>query len=178
MNSARIPPVPVAAPPANQPLPNTTAFEQEIRFAVVMYGGVSLASYINGVSQEFLRLVRSTALDPNGATPRIRAADLKGTERVYRKLSSILCVEGSRPAPDAMIRTRFMVDLVSGTSAGGINGNLPGKGVGQQPEPRSAQAVVAAGGRSFRSPQQQAVHRSPSLRPRRTEKSAERPAHV
>jgi len=31
---------------------------KEIRFAVVMYGGVSLAIYINGVAQELLRMVR------------------------------------------------------------------------------------------------------------------------
>ena len=30
----------------------------EVRFAVVMYGGVSLAIYINGVAQELFRLVR------------------------------------------------------------------------------------------------------------------------
>jgi len=34
---------------------------QEIRFAVVMYGGVSLAIYINGVAQELRRLVAATA---------------------------------------------------------------------------------------------------------------------
>jgi patatin-related protein len=39
----------------------TDKHEQEIRFAVVLYGGVSLAIYINGVVQELLRLVRSTS---------------------------------------------------------------------------------------------------------------------
>ena len=34
---------------------------QEFRFAVVMYGGVSLAIYINGITQELLELVKSTA---------------------------------------------------------------------------------------------------------------------
>ena len=34
---------------------------QEIRFAIVIYGGVSLAVYINGVAQEMLRMVRATA---------------------------------------------------------------------------------------------------------------------
>jgi hypothetical protein len=29
-----------------------TEYTQEIRFAVVMYGGVSLAIYINGIAQE------------------------------------------------------------------------------------------------------------------------------
>ncbi|HWO08399.1 MAG TPA: hypothetical protein VNN80_02935, partial [Polyangiaceae bacterium] len=35
--------------------------QQEIRLAVVMYGGVSLCIYINGVAQELLQLVRATA---------------------------------------------------------------------------------------------------------------------
>jgi hypothetical protein len=35
--------------------------EREVRFAVVMYGGVSLAIYINGVAQELLNMVRATA---------------------------------------------------------------------------------------------------------------------
>jgi hypothetical protein len=34
--------------------------EREIRFAVVIYGGVSLAIYINSVMQEMLYMVRST----------------------------------------------------------------------------------------------------------------------
>jgi len=38
-----------------------TEYTQEIRFAVVMYGGVSLAIYINGIAQELLRMVRSTS---------------------------------------------------------------------------------------------------------------------
>jgi hypothetical protein len=38
---------------------------QEIRFAVVMYGGVSLAIYINGVAQELFNLVREVR-HPNG----------------------------------------------------------------------------------------------------------------
>ena len=35
--------------------------QREVRFAVVMYGGVSLAIYINGVAQELLNMVRATA---------------------------------------------------------------------------------------------------------------------
>jgi patatin-related protein len=89
---------------------------QEIRFAVVLYGGVSLAIYINGVVQEILRLVRSTALAPQ---------DLKYSERVYRELGSIL-QHGVIPSGDATgdqrVRTKFKVDVISGTSAGGING--------------------------------------------------------
>jgi len=85
------------------------AFEQEIRFALVLYGGASLAVYIHGVTQEFYHLVRSTAVEE---------AELTGTERVYRKLAS---------SPDGTLRTRFLVDIASGTSAGGINAIFLGK---------------------------------------------------
>ena len=36
---------------------------QEVRFAVVVYGGVSLAIYIDELAQELLHLVRATAPD-------------------------------------------------------------------------------------------------------------------
>ena len=137
---------------------------KEIRFAVVMYGGVSLAIYINGIAQELLSLVRSTAKayeDAGGnrslsGEPVLetddditRAQKLRGTERAYRKLSYLLSdsnllreykdslnggsqtqlspdmldeylvkKKGNGPEP---IRTGFVVDILSGTSAGGIN---------------------------------------------------------
>jgi patatin-like phospholipase/acyl hydrolase len=67
--------------------------------------------------------------------------NLSGTERVYRKLSYILAAGGvgKEPTRDLLekaekslaanetIRTRFVVDIVSGTSAGGINGIFLGK---------------------------------------------------
>ncbi|MFL5258611.1 MAG: patatin-like protein [Hyphomicrobiales bacterium] len=90
--------------------------EQEMRFAVVLYGGASLAIYINGVAQELLRMVRSTA-DLGGE-------ELRGTEKIYRELGRLLGVKGpsgDAPQPSDPIRTRFIVDIVSGTSAGGIN---------------------------------------------------------
>ena len=58
-------------------------YEQEIRFAVVLYGGVSLAIYINGIAQELLRMVRGTAKLPDGE-------ELKGTELIYRELGQII----------------------------------------------------------------------------------------
>ena len=141
-------------------------YKKEIRFAVVMYGGVSLAIYINGIAQEFLRLVRSTAeaYESDGKRQALsaiphqagddedtKAQKLIGTERVYRKLSYLLSNRnlldqyatslrvthrrtgdgqkdlledylvngvGGEPAP---ITTGFIVDILSGTSAGGIN---------------------------------------------------------
>ena len=97
--------------------------EQEVRFAVVMYGGVSLAIYINGIAQELLRMVRSTADLPSGES-------LKGSELIYRKLGQLLH-PGREPEDGAElpadlsespVKTRFVVDLISGSSAGGING--------------------------------------------------------
>ncbi|HWN09297.1 MAG TPA: patatin-like protein [Pyrinomonadaceae bacterium] len=127
----------------------TVNYTKEVRFAVVMYGGVSLAIYINGIAQEMLRWVRATAKDANstlallpspsaqGTASASQPATLTGTERVYRKLSYILANSGNgTPASAAekmaraeaqiesneTINTRFVVDILSGTSAGGING--------------------------------------------------------
>jgi predicted acylesterase/phospholipase RssA len=62
---------------------------REVRMGLVMYGGISLAIYINGVSTEFFRAVRG-----NG---------------VYKLIK---CLTDSE----------IIVDIISGTSAGGING--------------------------------------------------------
>ena len=102
--------------------PSQTDYSQEVRFAVVMYGGVSLAIYINGIAQELLRLVRSTAREQKPA--------FNGTERIYRKVSYLLANETlsmadlDKLAADTtnLPPTRFLVDILSGTSAGGING--------------------------------------------------------
>jgi patatin-related protein len=108
---------------------------QEVRLAVVMYGGVSLAIYINGVAQELLRMVRATA--PIGeAGGALSASKLKGSEKVYRKLSGLLGRLATGwdaqqqlnldEVPDEA-PTRFVIDTISGTSAGGINGIFLGK---------------------------------------------------
>ncbi len=79
----------------------------EVRFAVVLYGGVSLAIYMNGIAQELLRMVRGSSDLPDD--------DLEPGERLYRDLSRELA--GPRGG-----RKRFVIDIISGTSAGGING--------------------------------------------------------
>lgn len=90
-----------------------STIEKEIRFAVVMYGGVSLAIYMNGIAQELLTLVRST----------VRAAGQNGegsaTEAIYAEIARALA-----GGPDGLRRpqpVRFVIDILSGTSAGGIN---------------------------------------------------------
>ena len=124
---------------ADLPAPNVD-YKKEIRFAVVMYGGVSLAIYINGVAQELLRMVKATAPRSEGEEV---ARDLGkggkpcGTEAVYRKLSYLIDDLNVRKElknqlltdkkavanwqPDGDITVRFMVDVLAGTSAGGIN---------------------------------------------------------
>ncbi len=78
---------------------------REVRFALVFYGGISLAIYMNGIAQEFLRMVRGSADNPGKLT---------SCEAVYRDLAKALAGEGGR--------TRLVIDIISGSSAGGING--------------------------------------------------------
>ncbi|HEY0405283.1 MAG TPA: patatin-like protein [Pyrinomonadaceae bacterium] len=100
-------------------------FTQEIRFAVVMYGGSSLAIYMNGVAQELLRLVRATAPQRDMSGPLLADDDAKlgGSGQVYRELGQRLSRgDNSLSMPrDKTLRTRFVIDILSGTSAGGIN---------------------------------------------------------
>ena len=79
---------------------------RELRLAVVCYGGSSLAVYMHGVTKEIHRLVRGSALLDSG-TP---------SERVYGRLLRELAERRDG------VRTLVVVDVIAGTSAGGING--------------------------------------------------------
>jgi patatin-related protein len=84
---------------------------RELRLGVVLYGGASLAIYMHGTTKELQRLVKASALaerGEKGTTP---------TEQAYAELLDEL----ARRDP-AKVRTRVVVDVVAGTSAGGING--------------------------------------------------------
>ena len=63
--------------------------ERELRLCLVMYGGVSLAVYMNGVAREYFDLVRG-----------------RGVWGIFKRLADV----------DAV------VDVISGASAGGLNG--------------------------------------------------------
>lgn len=119
-----------------QPFPPTTPITydpvKEIRLAVVIYGGVSLAIYINGIVQEMLRFVRATAPANNVDTDQalLKESQLVSSERVYRQLGQILndpdhppghLLDGIDKDTQPPIRARFVIDILSGTSAGGIN---------------------------------------------------------
>ena len=118
---------------------------KEIRFAVVMYGGVSLAIYINGVAQELLRMVRATAVDENTGEFLFNEDKLDDSEKSYRTLSYLLAnhdlmatfapklevthdwesvqtdIRAELEKRKSVKIVRFVVDIMSGSSAGGIN---------------------------------------------------------
>jgi len=88
---------------------------KELRLAVVCYGGSSLAVYMHGVTKEIHRLVRGSALLESSAGHGAEAGT--ASERVYGRLLQELA-ERHREG----LRTRVLVDVIAGTSAGGING--------------------------------------------------------
>lgn len=139
--------------------------EHETRFAVVLYGGVSLAVYITGVCLELLNMVRATATTTASGQPERR---LEGSQIAYRLAGSLvggsdddgtITAEGieelqllssiltpyleagdqatisdqaaisdeertrvlAEAASTLVPRRRFVVDVLSGSSAGGLN---------------------------------------------------------
>ena len=115
---------------------------REIRLALVCYGGSSLAIYIHGNAKELHRLViASKALQidvtaPGSPLPRTMAdrshrtrpepgpegRKLTGSTRVwYDRLLDVWLQDEQR------VRTRVVVDVIAGTSAGGINGVILAK---------------------------------------------------
>ena len=124
----------VATSPTGTGPTRSNLYRSEVRFGVVMYGGVSLAIYINGVANELYEMACATPKVIDGSDAG------GGTRDVYRKASVLLAARicasntrgtsliqgGENPLNDAVLKTaeraRFVVDVISGTSAGGING--------------------------------------------------------
>jgi patatin-related protein len=84
---------------------------KELRLALVCYGGSSLAVYMHGVTKELHRLVKGSVL--------LEASSGEGSpsELVYTRLLDHLAQRNPE-----QLRTRVVVDVIAGTSAGGING--------------------------------------------------------
>jgi patatin-related protein len=104
---------------------------RELRLALVCYGGVSLAIWMHGVTKELQKLVEASEAydDPDRGRPS------GGTEAVYYDM-----LEALERDSKWGIRTRVVVDIVAGTSAGGINGIVLAKalarGLDQSPVTR------------------------------------------
>ncbi|MFG2235943.1 DUF3376 domain-containing protein [Streptomyces sp. NPDC048723] len=89
-----------------------TSEGEEIRLALVMNGGVSLAVWMGGVTHEIDLLRRAS--DPDVMPTSVRSDDRRVFER-WRQ-----ACDGSSGGQ----RRRVVVDIVAGTSAGGLNGTL------------------------------------------------------
>ena len=96
---------------------------KELRLGLVCYGGVSLAIYMHGLIKEIHKLLiasRAYETDPRGTNPFPAGT----TERAYWDV-----LRAAEKRHD--VRTRVVVDVVSGTSAGGINGVILAKAISQ-----------------------------------------------
>jgi patatin-related protein len=112
------------APPVIPPAPPPSADVRELRLALVCYGGVSLAIYMHGVTRELHKLVRASAAYDRDQTK--HDFEKGGSEDVYWQLLRRIDQEGVGAAPRGT-RLRVVVDIIAGTSAGGINGICLGK---------------------------------------------------
>lgn len=103
-------------------------FKKEMRLAVVIYGGASLAIYMHGVSKELLKLVRASKILHEVGTK--RAANMpyrespdhrdSDTEAVYFELLKRI---------NKHCHFRVVIDVIAGASAGAINGVMLGKAI-------------------------------------------------
>ena len=91
---------------------------KEIRVGLVLYGGVSLAVYINGVTTELWHLLRASRARQNKS----ERDKLDGTAEIYAELLDKL----ERLTGNDL---RVVVDTVAGSSAGGINGATLAKAI-------------------------------------------------
>lgn len=98
--------------------------EIELRLGLVLYGGVSLAIYMHGVSREILNLVRASTFrldrrSQNGS-PDAAQPDLSPSQSAFLELLDLL-------SPVANVRV--VVDAIAGASAGGVNGIMLAKAI-------------------------------------------------
>jgi patatin-related protein len=91
---------------------------REVRIALVCYGGVSLAIYMHGITRELHRLVVASSRFDEERNP----FEPPSSEHVYWELLRELAAEDG-------VQTRVVVDVISGTSAGGINGVFLAKAI-------------------------------------------------
>ncbi|MFY7836951.1 MAG: patatin-like protein [Novosphingobium sp.] len=102
--------------------------QKELRIALVCYGGISLAVYMHGVTKELWRATRASRAFhcPEGPDP-------QGVEAVYLHLLEEIALTRD-------LRLRLLPDIISGASAGGINGVFLAQAIatGQSLEPLTA----------------------------------------
>ncbi|WP_422058978.1 patatin-like protein [Sphingopyxis sp.] len=82
--------------------------EKELRFALICYGGISLAVYMHGITKEIWRLSAASRAFHEGASQ-------TGSGRIYGELLNAIAAKSG-------VHLRVLADIVAGASAGGING--------------------------------------------------------
>ena len=82
--------------------------EKELRFALICYGGISLAVYMHGITKEIWRLAAASRAFHEEAPP-------SGACGVYHDLLADITEKSG-------VKLRVLADIVAGASAGGING--------------------------------------------------------
>jgi patatin-related protein len=121
--------------PATEPDANTPMVK-EVRLGLVCYGGVSLAIYMHGVTKELYKLVRAARafdnaipgadFDPahwlNGE-PVVQGAPNYDSEAAYFGALAALAGDGHP--------LTVVLDIIAGTSAGGINGVCLARGLAE-----------------------------------------------
>ncbi|MDX6230951.1 MAG: hypothetical protein QOI76_4341, partial [Frankiales bacterium] len=100
--------------PSAGPRPASLA-TQELRFAMAFTGGVSLAVWMGGIARELDLLIQASDRRQTGVGPAhdVSTPDEDPVRRFYRRLLDLVDVQ-------------VAVDVLSGTSAGGINAALLG----------------------------------------------------
>jgi patatin-related protein len=92
----------------------------ELRLALVCYGGVSLAIYMHGITKEVQKLVlASTAFERDDSRNPFGDRD---SAHAYWDLLKRIRLGKAEAARPRQVTLRVVVDIISGTSAGGING--------------------------------------------------------
>ncbi len=102
--------------------------QKELRLALVCYGGISLAVYMHGVTKEIWYATRASRAFHDGSAP--GSNGVGGAEAVYQRLLSTL-------ARTRELKLWLIPDIISGASAGGINGVFLAQAItsGQSLEP-------------------------------------------
>ncbi len=98
--------------------------EKELRLALVCYGGISLAVYMHGITKEVWKLTRASHAFHT------TDAHLLPSERIYLEVMEHI-------ADRYDVKLRVLTDIITGASAGGINGIFLAQAIakGQSLEP-------------------------------------------
>ncbi|HLO97089.1 MAG TPA: patatin-like protein, partial [Fimbriimonas sp.] len=100
---------------------------EEIRFAVVMYGGIALCVYMSGITDVLLNMVISTARKQGSTEFLLPHSNLSDVQKVLRKAAQFHSAYRGKELNQISgnvgeeVDCKFVIDILSGTSAGGLN---------------------------------------------------------